>query len=99
MQLELRLDRLGALKEQGHGLILRQRHQIGQVLGVGHAERRHGKLLLSSHAKHLPTRHQHLELGASGQQIDELGGCLHDLFKVVKHQQQVLGLQFPLHVF
>ena len=38
---------LGTLDEEGHRLILGERHEIGQVFGIGHGERRDGKLLRS----------------------------------------------------
>ena len=60
--LELGLERLGTRNEERHRLILRQRHEVGQVVEIGQRERRNGKLVLSREVEHRATGDQQLEV-------------------------------------
>ena len=60
--LEIGLERLGACNEECHRLILRQRHEVGQVVEIGQRERRDGKLVLSREVEHRAAGDQQLEV-------------------------------------
>src|SRR5260221_374109 len=49
-------------KTESHRLILRQRHEVGQVVEIGQRERRNGKLVLSREVQHRATGDQQLEV-------------------------------------
>jgi hypothetical protein len=52
---------LGALEEEGHGLVLRECHQIGEVLRIGHRQRWDSKRLFGLQTQDHATGHQHFE--------------------------------------
>ena len=60
--LKIGLERLGTRNEERHRLILRQRHEVGQVVEIGQRERRNGKLVLSREVEHRATGDQQLEV-------------------------------------
>jgi hypothetical protein len=97
--LEVGLDGLGALDEQRHGLILRERHRVRKVLGVWQLQHRHRKLALGSYVQRLPACDKHFEPWAGAQQLSHLRGSAHHVLEVVQQQQQVSFSQRGFEVF
>jgi hypothetical protein len=97
-QLERRVHRLGAVDEKGHGRDLRQfDHVRDEQPPVGppfrHGQRRRGELPLAADVEGDPTRRQHLEVGAAGQQLRDLRRRRDEPLHVVQNQQPALVRQ------
>ncbi len=67
------------------------------MLGIGHGERRDGKLLLSSDMQCGAAGHQHFEPGTASQQRCYLDGSPDHLLKVVQQQQEIFLSQRGTH--